>query len=119
SVASNIFPLLKLQDDLKQVIRATGLDSSKARAISQVKDNEQREVILQAAIDHSLSLSEIKKRIAELSDRNQAELSLKQQFTGTVKRLNKSSVWKDPIRQKKLQKLMGQIEDLLGEEAES
>jgi ParB family transcriptional regulator, chromosome partitioning protein len=113
SVASNIFPLLRLQDDLKQAIRATGLDSSKARAIAQIRDNDQREAILDAAIDSSLPLSEIKKQVAKLQERVQPEVSLKQQFAGTVKRLQKSSIWKDPTREKKLQDLMEQIEELL------
>jgi ParB family transcriptional regulator, chromosome partitioning protein len=119
SFRTNYLPLLKLPGDVMQALREGKLEYTKARAIARIKDDEQRGEVLLEAIDNNLSLNEIKQRILQLqaSTQVQSEVPLKQQFAGTVKRLQKSSVWKDPSRQKKLQKLMGQLEELIGDEA--
>jgi ParB family transcriptional regulator, chromosome partitioning protein len=70
SINSNVFPLLKLEDDLKEVIRTDGLESSKARELNKLSSsklrvsNEEaislRKEITQKVIDEKLSLKEIK-----------------------------------------------------------
>jgi len=118
SVCSNIFPLLSVPEDVKHAIRTTGLDSSKARSIARLEDQEDRSIVLQLAID-GLSLEEVRKQVAHLQMSDPPQLkssgSLKQQFTGNAKRLQKSSIWKDPSKQVKLESLMVQIEELLQE----
>jgi ParB family transcriptional regulator, chromosome partitioning protein len=70
SINSNVFPLLKLEDDLIDVIRIDGLESSKARELnklssSKLKVSEEealtlRKELTQKVLDEKLSLKEIK-----------------------------------------------------------
>ena len=118
SFRTNYLPLLNLPSDVMQALREGKLEYTKARAIARLKDDEQRGEVLRQAINNNFSLSEVKQHIAQLQGSTQLypEPTLKQQFVGTFKRLQKSSIWKDPSKQKKLQKLMGQIEEMLGSE---
>ena len=73
SINNNIFPLLSLAEDLLQVIRLEGLESSKARVINKLsalqlsvdeaKALGLREEITQKVIQEKLSLGEIKRLV--------------------------------------------------------
>lgn len=73
SINNNIFPLLSLAEDLKQVIRLEGLESSKARVINKLSalqlsvDSAKalviRQEITQKVIQEKLSLGEIKRLV--------------------------------------------------------
>ncbi|MBO3458485.1 ParB/RepB/Spo0J family partition protein [Aetokthonos hydrillicola Thurmond2011] len=73
SINNNIFPLISLAEDLKQVIRQEGLESSKAREINklsalQLEVDEAKALVLrkeitQKAIQEKLSLSDIKRLV--------------------------------------------------------
>jgi ParB family transcriptional regulator, chromosome partitioning protein len=75
SINSNVFPLLKLEDDLKDVIRLDGLESSKARELNKLcssklgvsEDDAKaiRKKLTQRAVDEKLSLKQIKDIINE------------------------------------------------------
>ncbi|MBD6620328.1 ParB/RepB/Spo0J family partition protein [Komarekiella sp. 'clone 1'] len=76
SINNNIFPLLKLAEDLKDAIRSEGLDSSKARELNKlsslalrVDETESRNIRTQAtqqAIQEKLPLSQIKILVKEI-----------------------------------------------------
>jgi len=73
SINNNIFPLISLAEDLKQVIRQEGLESSKARelnklsalqlSVDEAKALVLREEITQKVIQEKLSLGEIKRLV--------------------------------------------------------
>ncbi|NJM75319.1 MAG: ParB N-terminal domain-containing protein [Acaryochloridaceae cyanobacterium RU_4_10] len=75
SINSNVFPLLKLEDELKDVVRTDGLESSKARELnklsaSKLKVSEEeaiaiRRVLTKKVVDEKLSLKETKELILE------------------------------------------------------
>ena len=60
SFVANRLPLLKLPDDVKEVLRAGKLQYTKAVAIAKVKDTELRERLIARAIAEGLSLAQIK-----------------------------------------------------------
>ena len=73
SINNNIFPLISLAEDLKQVIRQEGLESSKARelnklsalqlSVDEAKALVLRKEITQKVIQEKLSLGEIKRLV--------------------------------------------------------
>ncbi|HEY9628295.1 MAG TPA: ParB/RepB/Spo0J family partition protein [Coleofasciculaceae cyanobacterium] len=81
SVSNNIFPLLGLPEDLKQVIKAEGLESSKARElskltaeqleVSEAKARTIRAEVTEKAIQEKLSLNQIKALVKDTLKQHQ------------------------------------------------
>lgn len=81
SISNNIFPLLDLPEDLKQVIKAEGLESSKARELSkltaeqlEVSETKARTIRAEATekvIREKLSLSQIKALVKDTLKQHQ------------------------------------------------
>jgi ParB family transcriptional regulator, chromosome partitioning protein len=76
TVNTNIFPLLKLAEDLKEAIQTLGLESSKSRELNrltsnnlkleEIKATEIRKNLTQQVIDQRLSLTEVKNQVNQL-----------------------------------------------------
>ncbi|OUC11727.1 MAG: hypothetical protein B0A82_26400 [Alkalinema sp. CACIAM 70d] len=76
SINSNVFPLLKLAEDLKEVIRTEGLESSKARELNRLsaeklnqteeKARQIRQQVTQDVIQNRLSLNETRKLVQQM-----------------------------------------------------
>jgi ParB family transcriptional regulator, chromosome partitioning protein len=113
-------PLLKLPQDVLNVLHQGKLEYTKAIAIARVKDDKQRRTLLTGAIDDKLSLSQVKSLIAETtaSDQERASalasepLSMQKKFDQAYRAFKRSSVWKDPKRQRRLEKLLAELEAL-------
>ncbi len=81
SISNNIFPLLDLPEDLKQVIKAEGLESSKARELSkltaeqlEVSETKARTIraeVTEKVIREKLSLSQIKALVKDTLKQHQ------------------------------------------------
>jgi ParB family transcriptional regulator, chromosome partitioning protein len=116
SFTRNRLPLLKLPQDILTCLQQGKLEYTKAKAITQLKDKTERAALLKAAIAQNLSLKEIRDRIAaSRSIGIESEPSLKSRFTSTYERVKKSKVWQDAKKQKKLEKLLIQLESLCDE----
>jgi len=114
SFITSRLPLLKLPSDVLEFLRQGRIEYTKAQAIAKVKDQISRQELLSESIKHGLSLVQIRDRIAALPQSpKQSENSLKSQVDTTFRSLKKSSIWKDPKKQKRLEKLMQQIESLI------
>ena len=120
SFVSNRLPLLKLPEDVLEVLRSGQLEYTKARAIARVKDEETRRQLLEDAKVLNLSLSEIKRKIqeiestAQLNSSSQTETaSIKQRVDDTFQRFKKAKVWDDPKKKAKVEKLLAQLEALI------
>ncbi len=114
SFISNRLPLLNLPSDILEVLRQGKLETSKAKAIARVTDSETRKQLLEDAISYNFSLSEIKRKIKEISQQSESESpSLKDQADDTFRRLKKSNVWDDPKKKAKVEKLLAQLEALM------
>lgn len=123
SFVKNRLPLLKLPQDVLEVLRQGKLEYTKARAIAtlwrvpfaKVKDEKIREELLEEAVKKNLSLNEIKQRIKIIkqSATMQEPPSLKQRADDTFSRLKQSKVWDEPKKKAKIEKLLAQMEALL------
>jgi ParB family chromosome partitioning protein len=113
NVGCNRLPLLKLSKDILQVLREGKLEYTKAKEIAKVKDDSQRIHLLENAIKDSLSLSEIKQKIKELSSEKIALPSPKNDLQALTRRLNQQKLWeKDPRTWKKIEKLLDKVNSL-------
>jgi ParB family chromosome partitioning protein len=116
SFVSNRLGLLKLPSDIQEALRRGPIEYTKVRAIPKVKDEPARKSLLEAAIAESLSLTQIKERIADLNagtSEEKPEENLKTKIKGALTKANKSKAGSDPKKQKRLQKILIELESLL------
>lgn len=116
SFVSNRLSLLKLPEDILAQLREGKIEYTKARAIAKVKDESARKKLLETAVLENLSLTQIKEQIAALKTgipEEKPEASLKTQIKEALTKANKSKVWSDPKKQKRLQKILTDLETLL------
>jgi ParB family chromosome partitioning protein len=79
SINNNIFPLLKIAEDLKKVIRSEGLESSKVRELNKLSSEQLRideteafvirTQITQQVVQEKLSLSQTKTLVKRILDK--------------------------------------------------
>ena len=117
SFISNRLPLLKLPNDILEALRSGRIAYTKAKAISKIKDEMERLTLLEEAIAQSLSLSQIRERLKQLRSVHQGEKTLKSRIDMTYRRLLQAKFWDDSSKQKKLEKLLAQMESLLAEDS--
>lgn len=119
SFRSSRLPLLNLPVEVLKALREGELEFTKARAIARVKDERQRKSLLKLATTKNLSLSQIKQKIQELAKTQEgtAEISYTQRYAQIGQRLKKSAIWEDPKKRAKLEKLLSQLDDLIGPES--
>lgn len=120
SFRTSKLPLLNLPTEVLEALRQGKLAYTKARAIARLKDEGARQTLLTEAIEGNLSLTQIKGRAKELTPakteergEQEQEPNLKQKFKSASRKLEKSKVWDDPKRSKKLEQLLKQIEKFL------
>jgi ParB family chromosome partitioning protein len=109
-------PLLKLPEDVLEALQQGQLAYTKAKAIARLKDAEVRRGLLQEAIAQDLSLSEIRQRVKTLGlpeVSEEATPPLKQRLRAAYHLAQKASFWNDPKKQKKLEKVLEQLEALV------
>ena len=112
SFRSNRLPLLNLPNDILEALRQGYIEYTKARLIAQIKEEEQRKKLLQKVIEANLSLTEIREcvRSLKLSPRKD---TLAERVKLTYKKVNQAKLWENPKKRKALEKLLGQIEELI------
>ncbi len=115
SFVKNRLPLLKLPQDVLEVLRQGKLEYTKARAIAKVKDEKVREELLEVAVREKLSLAQINERVKASQEVTASKHPLKERYKKALPRLQKSKVWENPKKQKTLEKLLAQIEALIDE----
>lgn len=118
SFRTNRLPLLNLPDEVLDALRCGHIAYTKARAIARVKDRGKRQTILEAAIAQDLSLTQIKERIASMTvtsyDLNGSKpSSLKSRMDTAYSLVKKSNIWDDPKKQKRIEKLLVELEALV------
>lgn len=115
SFVSSRLPLLNLPSDILESLRQGKIAYTKAQAISRLKDEEQRKALLQEAISQDLSLSQIKERITVFKSAvvESAPPTLRSRLDGTLRQLKRSGALDDPKKQKRLEKLLIELETLI------
>ena len=115
SFVKNRLPLLKLPQNVLEVLQQGKLEYTKARAIAKVKDEKIREELLEVAVREKLSLAQINERVKASKEATAPKHPLKERYKQALPRLQKSKVWENPKKQKALEKLLAQIEALIDE----
>ncbi len=117
SFRTNRLPLLNLPEDVLQVLRQGEIEYTKAKAISKLKQVQQRKVLIQEAITNNWSLTEIKSRIKEIQKEssNTAAIPTGKQLQVKFSSLSKlkSGAWNDKNKQKELAEILAELEALL------
>jgi ParB family transcriptional regulator, chromosome partitioning protein len=115
---SHRLPLLNLPDEVLEALRQGQIEYTKATAISTVKDADLRESLLNETINKGFSLVQIKEKIRDIKVGKAIEkpVTLRTRFVDSMQKLKKSPVWDDKRKQKYLEKLIVQIESLIGQE---
>lgn len=105
-------PLLNLPADVLEALRQGQIEYTKAKAIAQIGDVGQRQVLLDKAIEKGLSLSQIRSEVNAARPSNKIPV-LKSEFDQVYSKLKKSDVWSDRGKQKQLKELLAEIKLLL------
>lgn len=114
SFRTSRLPLLNLPDDVLEILRQGKIEYTKARAIAKLKDEGERRELLDKVLNENLSLSEIKQLIKELTPgKTTVKETLNAKYSEIGKRLKNAQVWEDAKKTKKLEKLLGDLEQLL------
>ncbi|WP_235526356.1 ParB/RepB/Spo0J family partition protein [Nostoc piscinale] len=122
SFVANRLPLLKLHLDIQTALQKGEIEYTKAKEINRIKNDDERQKVLNKAIAEGLSLSEIRILVVNIlqqqsenkpSSHNQEQ---KEKADKIYKALRKSKIWNDEKKLKKINKLFAQIEALLEEE---
>lgn len=115
SFTSNRLPLLKLPEEILEVLRQGKIAYTKAKAIAKVKEEGARQALLEEAVNADLSLSQIKERIHSLHS-SSVIITPQKQIELTAKRLKSSKLWEsDPQKWEQLQSLLKEIEEFLSD----
>jgi ParB family transcriptional regulator, chromosome partitioning protein len=118
SFRSNRLPLLKLPEEILKALRQGQIEYTKARAIARLGEAAQRQALLERAIAENLSLSEIRKQIQQLTSSRQGKAArkkpaLEKRIDTVYDRIKEVQLWKDGRKQKRLETLLGELEQLL------
>lgn len=119
SFVSCRLPLLKKPSEILEALRSGRIEYTKAMEVAKVKDAQQRQALLEEVILEKLSLNEVKHRVKLLqkplaSQLAVAELPIGQRVNNVLKQFKKAKVWDDPKKQQQVEKLLDQIEALVG-----
>ena len=117
SFVSSRLPLLKLPQDILEVLREGKIEYTKAKAIASLKDETARKELMNEAVANSLSLREIKERIKAVKPQPQKE-EIFNRLDNTYKQVKKSKklILENSRKRKKLESLLAQIDKLLEEQ---
>lgn len=111
---ANKLPLLNLPSMILEKVREGLLEYTKAKAIAipRITDEDFRESLLKEAIEETLSIREIRRRIDEKYPREKKN-EVRQRWAKASKLLDKSDVWGDEAKEKKIAQLLNELEKLM------
>ena len=111
SFRTSRLPLLNLPLDILDALRQGKLEYTKARAIARVRDEQQRQQLLQDAVERSLSLTQIKQQVKGLTVGSKIDQATMSERLVSISRKLKGL--DDPKKQKRLEKLLQDLEALV------
>jgi ParB family transcriptional regulator, chromosome partitioning protein len=114
SFRSHRLPLLSLPGDVLDALREGKLEYTKARALAAIKDEDDRQDLLNIALEQNLSVREIKRLVSNTKPTEQTTTSeLPQRMKAVYNQIKQSKVWENPKKVSRLEKLLNQMEALL------
>jgi ParB family chromosome partitioning protein len=108
--------LLNLPSEILESLRMGRIAYTKAQAIARLKDETSRKDLLEEAITQNLSLAQIRERLKAVRPPKEEPQTVKQKMQDITHRFQKAKAWDDPKKQKKLEKLLMQMEAILAED---
>ena len=112
----NQLKLRHLPSDIYEAIASGQIEYTKGLKLKTVKNDRQRQELLQEAIEGNWSLNQIKKKIQELKSQSQSRETPQQKLSSLTSRLKKATLWKkEPKIWKKIETQLKKIESLLEE----
>ena len=108
----NRLPLLKLPKEVLEALQTGRIEYTKAKAIALVKDETERQTLLEEAITSFLSLSEIRERVNALKPPTEPP-PFATRIETISKLVKKHQVWDDLKKRRKLEALLAKIEELI------
>ncbi|MBD2598148.1 ParB/RepB/Spo0J family partition protein [Nostoc spongiaeforme FACHB-130] len=108
--------LLNLPSEILSALRTGRIAYTKAQAIARLKDEDKRRALLEDAITQNLSLAQIRERLKAFLPAKEEPQTLKQKMQEITHRFQKAKAWDDPKKQKRLEKLLMQMEAILAED---
>lgn len=132
SVKANLLPMLSLPTDLKIAIRQQGIKgahalamatiSSKALNVSEDQAYQERSKVTQIVLEQDLSVSETKALVASIkiklkpeASSNSPHFTITNRMSTIAKELKQSKILMDAKKQKKLERLLSEIEILISD----
>ncbi|MBM0744598.1 ParB/RepB/Spo0J family partition protein [Phormidium sp. CLA17] len=119
SLRSSRLPLLNLPAHILEALREGQLEYTKARTISRMKDEQQRDALLKQTIAQNLSLNEIKARVKAAKPDANPEATSEQVLVGRMteitEQLKKSKAWAERKKHDRITKLLDELERLTGD----
>jgi ParB family chromosome partitioning protein len=111
-------PLLNLPEGILVELREGKLEYSKAIALARVKDEQQRQQLLEATVSNNWSLSQIKEQVKQQTPPSQIPSSqptsqLPERLKVAYQKLKKTRLWEDPNKEQQIDTLLTQLEALL------
>ncbi|MGB3203491.1 MAG: ParB/RepB/Spo0J family partition protein [Crinalium sp.] len=111
-------PLLNLPEGILVELREGKLEYSKAVALARVKDEQQRQQLLEATVSNNWSLSQIKEQVKQQTPPSQIPSSqptsqLPERLKVAYQKLKKTRLWEDPNKEQQIDTLLTQLEALL------
>jgi ParB family transcriptional regulator, chromosome partitioning protein len=116
SFVLNQLPLLSLSSDVLEPIRQGKIEYTKALAISRLKDEEQRQTLLQTAITDNLSIRDLREQVKQLSQTpgsSQKTSEYIKRFNSLSRQMKKAKVLEDKRKRERLEALLKEIEELV------
>jgi len=115
SFRTNRLPLLNLPSYLLEALQEGKIEYSKARAIGRVKDEKKAKLLLTDSLKDNLSRKEIELRVSLLNKRKKKVTRLQKRWDTTIKKINKSEVWRQTEKKKRLEEILSELDELLKE----
>jgi ParB family transcriptional regulator, chromosome partitioning protein len=126
SFRSNRLPLLKLPVNVLSALREGNIQYTKAREIAKVKDEDERQNLLNEVIASDMPLREIRERVKgaknntpfqpnEKGEVNQSDLFVRH-MASIQSKIRQSNIWKDKNRVQKIQALLSELESFINAE---
>jgi ParB family transcriptional regulator, chromosome partitioning protein len=108
-------PLLNMPEEIQAAIREGKLEYTKAIALNRLKDEQKRQELLQEVLVQNLSVREISDRVKAAKPKKAVDDNPVNQMKQTYQKVKASkTVWEDAKKRQKLEKLLKQIEELIG-----
>jgi ParB family transcriptional regulator, chromosome partitioning protein len=117
SFINNRLPLLKLPTEVLNALREGKLAYTKAQSIARIKDDAQRQDLLEQVLSQDLSLVQIREQVTQINTAAQVEDPTAPNFRVRVddicRRVKKAKVWTEPKKRQRLESLLADLERLL------